>query len=66
MKALLTLIAGVIALTSQLYGTDSAPVKRDPVVHTQEKAKVSLKPSLTTERLEIFIICMCVPVLHLW
>lgn len=65
MKTLLTLIAGVIALTSLLHGTASAPVRRDPVAHHTEKAKVGLTPGVTTERLEIFIICMYVPVLHL-
>lgn len=46
MKTLLTLIAGVIALTSLLHGTASAPVRRDPVAHHTEKAKVGLTPGL--------------------
>ena len=64
MKTLLTAIAGVIAFATLLHGTDSAPVKRDPVANPKEKGKVSLTTVLIRKRLEIFIICMYVPVLY--
>jgi len=41
MKTPLTVIACVIAIASLFHGTDSAPLKRDPVTDPNEKAKVS-------------------------
>ena len=41
MKTPLTVIACVIALASLFYGTDSAPLNRDPVIYPYEKGKVS-------------------------